>query len=52
MLLVISLTSIVYIVAVARTPLGSFNGSLASFSATELGSLAVKGKVQLHPVLQ
>ncbi|KAF9184972.1 erg10, acetyl-CoA C-acetyltransferase [Haplosporangium sp. Z 767] len=42
----------VYIAAVARTPLGSFNGSLASFSATELGSLAVKGalkKVDIMP---
>ncbi|KAF8933430.1 Thiolase, N-terminal domain-containing protein [Dissophora ornata] len=42
----------VYIAAVARTPIGSFNGSLASFSATELGSLAVKGalkKVDIKP---
>lgn len=35
---------LVYIAAVARTPIGSFNGSLAPFSATELGSLAIKGK--------
>lgn len=34
---------LVYIAAVARTPIGSFNGSLAPFSATELGSLAIKG---------
>lgn len=34
----------VYIAAVARTPLGSFNGSLASLSATDLGIHAVKGK--------
>ncbi|KAF9571415.1 erg10, acetyl-CoA C-acetyltransferase [Mortierella alpina] len=45
-------TNSVYIAAVARTPLGSFNGSLASFSATELGALAVKGalsKVDIKP---
>jgi acetyl-CoA acetyltransferase len=34
----------VYIAAIARTPIGSFNGSLASFTAVQLGSLAVKGK--------
>lgn len=32
----------VYIVAVARTPIGSFNGSLAAKKATELGSIAIK----------
>ncbi|KAG0091686.1 erg10, acetyl-CoA C-acetyltransferase [Podila epicladia] len=37
---------LVYIAAVARTPIGSFNGSLASFSATELGSLAIKGALK------
>ncbi|KAI3630561.1 hypothetical protein MIR68_011996 [Amoeboaphelidium protococcarum] len=31
----------VYIAAAVRTPIGGFNGSLASFSATELGSLAI-----------
>ncbi|GJJ75168.1 acetyl-CoA C-acetyltransferase [Entomortierella parvispora] len=36
----------VYIAAVARTPLGSFNGALASFSATELGSLVIKGALK------
>ncbi|KAF8978873.1 erg10, acetyl-CoA C-acetyltransferase [Entomortierella lignicola] len=36
----------VYIAAVARTPIGSFNGSLASFSATDLGVIAVKGALQ------
>ncbi|KAJ3048175.1 erg10, acetyl-CoA C-acetyltransferase, partial [Rhizophlyctis rosea] len=32
-----------YIVAAVRTPIGGFGGSLASFSATELGSIAIKG---------
>ncbi|KAJ3254267.1 erg10, acetyl-CoA C-acetyltransferase [Chytriomyces hyalinus] len=32
----------VFIVAAARTPIGGFGGSLASFSATELGSIAIK----------
>ena len=32
-----------YIVAAVRTPMGSFGGSLASFSATALGSVAIKG---------
>lgn len=34
----------VYIVSVARTPIGSFLGGLASVSATDLGAHAVKGK--------
>ncbi|KAJ1972444.1 erg10, acetyl-CoA C-acetyltransferase, partial [Dimargaris verticillata] len=33
----------VYIVGAARTPIGGFNGSLASLSAVRLGSLAVQG---------
>ena len=33
----------VYIVAAARTPMGSFLGSLASLPATKLGSIAIKG---------
>ncbi|KAJ3191463.1 erg10, acetyl-CoA C-acetyltransferase, partial [Dinochytrium kinnereticum] len=33
----------VYIVAAVRTPIGGFGGSLASFSATQLGSIAIKG---------
>jgi acetyl-CoA C-acetyltransferase len=33
----------VYIVSVARTPVGSFLGSLSSLSATQLGSHAIKG---------
>lgn len=32
----------VYIVSVARTPIGSFNGSLAAKKATDLGSIAIK----------
>jgi acetyl-CoA C-acetyltransferase len=42
----------VYIVAAVRTPIGSFGGSLAGLSATQLGSLAVKGainKIGLDP---
>jgi acetyl-CoA C-acetyltransferase len=33
----------VYIVSAVRTPIGSFGGSLAGISATELGSTAIKG---------
>lgn len=33
----------VYIVSVARTPVGSFGSSLASFQATELGSKSING---------
>lgn len=33
----------VYIVSVARTPLGCFQGGLSSQSATQLGSHAIKG---------
>jgi acetyl-CoA C-acetyltransferase len=36
----------VYIVSMARTPIGSFGGTLAGLSATQLGSLAVKGAIQ------
>ncbi|KKA26239.1 hypothetical protein TD95_000060 [Thielaviopsis punctulata] len=36
----------VYIVSAVRTPVGSFLGSLASKSATELGAHAVKGAVE------
>ncbi len=35
----------VYIVAVARTPIGAFGGSLSSLSAVQLGSIAVKNAV-------
>ena len=33
----------VYIVAASRTPMGSFGGSLSSLSATQLGTIAIKG---------
>jgi acetyl-CoA C-acetyltransferase len=33
----------VYIIAAVRTPIGSFGGSLKNFSATQLGSFAIKG---------
>lgn len=33
----------VYIVSIVRTPIGSFGGTLSSFSATQLGSFAIKG---------
>jgi len=36
----------VYIISAARTPLGSYGGSLASLSAVELGSLAMKEAVK------
>jgi acetyl-CoA C-acetyltransferase len=36
----------VYIVSVARTPIGSFGGKLADFTAVQLGSLAIKGAIE------
>ncbi len=36
----------VYILSAARTPIGSFGGSLASLSAVQLGSIAVKGALE------
>ncbi|MCB9185606.1 MAG: acetyl-CoA C-acyltransferase [Flavobacteriales bacterium] len=36
----------VYIVAAARTPMGSFNGKLASVPAPKLGAIAIKGALQ------
>ena len=42
----------VYIVAAVRTPMGSFNGALASVPATALGATAIKGaldKIKLDP---
>jgi len=44
----------VVIVSVARTPIGSFLGSLASISAPKLGAVAIKGalnKIKLDPKL-
>lgn len=36
----------VVIVSAARTPIGSFGGSLSSFSATQLGSFAIKAALK------
>ncbi|SNR32856.1 acetyl-CoA C-acyltransferase [Hymenobacter mucosus] len=36
----------VVIVAAVRTPIGSFGGSLASLSATELGAIAMRGALE------
>jgi acetyl-CoA C-acetyltransferase len=36
----------VYIVSVARTPVGAFNGSLSALTAIELGSIAIKAAVE------
>lgn len=36
----------VYIVSAVRTPMGSFGGVLASLSATQLGSTAIKGALE------
>ncbi|KAI7902515.1 Thiolase, N-terminal domain-containing protein [Cokeromyces recurvatus] len=40
----------VYISAVSRTPIGGFNGSLASLSATKLGSLAIESALKKSTV--
>jgi acetyl-CoA C-acetyltransferase len=42
----------VVIVSMARTPIGSFGGSLAGFSASQLGAIAIKAaleKIKLDP---
>lgn len=36
----------VVIVAAVRTPIGSFGGTLSSFSATQLGGIAIKGALE------
>jgi acetyl-CoA C-acetyltransferase len=36
----------VYIIAAVRTPIGSFGGSLKSFTATQLGAIAIKGAIE------
>ena len=44
----------VYIVAAKRTPIGSFGGSLSSFSASQLGGFAIAGaiaQIGLNPTL-
>jgi acetyl-CoA C-acetyltransferase len=35
-----------YIVSVARTPIGAFNGALASLTAPQLGAIAIKGALE------
>jgi len=35
-----------YIISAIRTPIGSFGGSLSGFTATELGSIAIKGALK------
>jgi acetyl-CoA C-acetyltransferase len=37
------MTNEVYIISAVRTPIGSFLGGLSSISATDLGSIAIKG---------
>ena len=37
----------VYIVSAVRTPLGSFGGMFAGISATELGTHAIKGAIEI-----
>ncbi|MDR6562579.1 MULTISPECIES: acetyl-CoA C-acyltransferase [unclassified Arcicella] len=39
-------TQEVYIMSAVRTPIGSFGGVLSSFSATQLGSIAIKAAVE------
>ena len=36
----------VYVIAAVRTPMGSFGGSLKGFTATQLGSIAIKGAIE------
>ena len=36
----------VYIVSAVRTPIGSFGGSLSSFTATQLGGFAIKAAIE------
>lgn len=42
----------VYIASVARTPVGSFLGSLSSLTATQLGSHAIKAAVERVPQIK
>ena len=41
------MSSNVYIVSAARTPMGSFLGSLSSVPATKLGSTAISGALEM-----
>ncbi|PBP19834.1 N-acetyltransferase 10 [Diplocarpon rosae] len=45
-------TPAVYIVSAARTPIGSFLGSLSSLSATQLGGIAIKAAVERVPEIK
>ncbi|MEO1656054.1 MAG: acetyl-CoA C-acetyltransferase, partial [Bacteroidota bacterium] len=36
----------VYVISAVRTPIGSFMGSLSNFTATQLGSFAIKGALE------
>ncbi|MCZ6642840.1 MAG: acetyl-CoA C-acetyltransferase, partial [Gammaproteobacteria bacterium] len=40
------MTNEVFILAAARTPVGSFQGSLSQFSAPELGAHAIEGALK------
>ena len=40
----------VYVVSAVRTPMGSFGGSLSSFSAIQLGSFAMKGALKAQTI--
>ena len=40
------MTKEVYIIAAVRTPIGAFMGGLSTVSATELGSIAIKGALE------
>ncbi|ODV94222.1 hypothetical protein PACTADRAFT_45300 [Pachysolen tannophilus NRRL Y-2460] len=46
------MTESVYIVSAARTPIGSFQGALSSFSYTDLGSHAVKAALNKVPEIK
>jgi len=40
------MTKEIYIIAAVRTPIGAFMGGLSTVSATELGSVAIKGAIE------
>ena len=40
------MTSEIFVVGAARTPIGSFQGSLASVTAPELGAIAIRGAIE------
>lgn len=45
------MTKDVYIIAAVRTPIGAFMGGLSTISATELGSIAIKGAIEKSNLL-